>query len=264
MRQGGWPGRAAHAVVVQRAGGCGGSRCRRWQLAGGRLAYLTDSRNALPLPQAWIMPSGTVLCVDQGFSDWFGKGPEDCVGRPFTSLGAEQDQLLRWAGWGSCWLGGPARHWSWELGCALLACCWSGAPCLCTAGQHRPRPRHATPRHRLIETAQAATEAQFAAGEVALPETTFVHKYADAVPVSVRVSLGGTDTQRLLVVDIRRVGTVAANMMVRCAWLPARRADGRPACLPAVARLLGPTGDRAARLAACMLPAPVAGCREPA
>jgi hypothetical protein len=42
------------------------------------------------------MPSGTILCVDQRFSDWFGKTPEECVGRAFASLGAEQDKLLRW------------------------------------------------------------------------------------------------------------------------------------------------------------------------
>jgi hypothetical protein len=52
---------------------------------------------ALPccLLQAWVMPTGAILCVDQRFSDWFGKTPEDCVGKPFTTLGVEQDQLVK-------------------------------------------------------------------------------------------------------------------------------------------------------------------------
>lgn len=45
--------------------------------------------------QAWVMPTGAILCVDQRFSDWFGKTPEDCVGKPFMTLGVEQDQLVK-------------------------------------------------------------------------------------------------------------------------------------------------------------------------
>ncbi len=66
---------------------------------------------------------------------------------------------------------------------------------------------------RLIETAQAATEAEFNAGKITM-KTLFVHKYADAVPVALHISMGGTDTQRLWVVDIKRVGHVATDMLV--------------------------------------------------
>ena len=41
------------------------------------------------------MPSGAILCVDQRFTDWFGRTPDECVGKPFSWLGTEQDQLLK-------------------------------------------------------------------------------------------------------------------------------------------------------------------------
>ena len=96
------------------------------------------------------------------------------------------------------------------------------------------------PACRLIESAQATSEADFERGAVALKDTQFVHKYAEAVPVSIRVSLGGTDTQRLLVMDIRRVGNVAANMLVRRLLLERRCC--RPATRTAAAAGRGRKG----------------------
>jgi hypothetical protein len=69
---------------------------------------------------------------------------------------------------------------------------------------------------RLVEAAQAATETEFNSGQISM-KTLFVHKYADAVPVDLRISMGGTDTQRLWVVDIKPVGQVATDMMVSSA-----------------------------------------------
>ncbi len=43
--------------------------------------------------KAWVMPGGAILCVDQRFTDWFGKTPGDCVGRSLSSLAVEQDRL---------------------------------------------------------------------------------------------------------------------------------------------------------------------------
>ncbi len=49
-----------------------------------------------PDPQevkAWLMTSGTVLCVDQSFMDYAGWGPADLVGNAFNSLGTDQAQF---------------------------------------------------------------------------------------------------------------------------------------------------------------------------
>ncbi|WIA17635.1 hypothetical protein OEZ85_014441 [Tetradesmus obliquus] len=43
--------------------------------------------------KAWIMPGGIMLCVDARFTDWFGKSPVDCVGRPLSSLAVDGDAL---------------------------------------------------------------------------------------------------------------------------------------------------------------------------
>lgn len=46
---------------------------------------------------AWMMTQGTILCVDQRFSDWFGRSPTEVVGRPFNTLATEQVNCLkRW------------------------------------------------------------------------------------------------------------------------------------------------------------------------
>lgn len=36
---------------------------------------------------------GIMLCVDARFTDWFGKSPVDCVGRPLSSLAVDGDAL---------------------------------------------------------------------------------------------------------------------------------------------------------------------------
>jgi hypothetical protein len=43
--------------------------------------------------KAWLMPNGTILCVDQRFSDWFGRRPAEIVGKPFTCLARDQEEL---------------------------------------------------------------------------------------------------------------------------------------------------------------------------
>ncbi len=47
--------------------------------------------------RAWIMTQGTILCVDQRFSDWFGRGPNELVGRPFNTMATEQVRASTWA-----------------------------------------------------------------------------------------------------------------------------------------------------------------------
>jgi hypothetical protein len=41
----------------------------------------------------WVMTTGTVLCVDARFSDWFGKAHLDIVGKSVTTLAVEQDRI---------------------------------------------------------------------------------------------------------------------------------------------------------------------------
>lgn len=50
----------------------------------------------------WLMPTGTILCVDQRFTDWFGRPPADIVGKPFTSLAKEPELLQRVRGQLEC------------------------------------------------------------------------------------------------------------------------------------------------------------------
>lgn len=45
--------------------------------------------------KAWLMPTGAILCVDQRFSDWFGRHPAEVVGRPFTCLARDQEALQK-------------------------------------------------------------------------------------------------------------------------------------------------------------------------
>lgn len=54
------------------------------------------SQHIEPDPQevkAWLMTSGTVLCVDQSFMDYAGWGPADLVGSAFNNLGTDQAQF---------------------------------------------------------------------------------------------------------------------------------------------------------------------------
>lgn len=39
--------------------------------------------------KAWILPNGSILCVDLRFTDWLGKAPADCTGKMLVELGAE-------------------------------------------------------------------------------------------------------------------------------------------------------------------------------
>jgi hypothetical protein len=45
----------------------------------------------------WVMTTGTVLCVDARFTDWFGKAHVDIVGKPVTTLAVEQDRISEYA-----------------------------------------------------------------------------------------------------------------------------------------------------------------------
>lgn len=43
--------------------------------------------------KAWLMSTGTILCVDQSFSDYAGWGPHELVGRSFSTLGCKPSEL---------------------------------------------------------------------------------------------------------------------------------------------------------------------------
>lgn len=43
--------------------------------------------------KAWLLPTGTVLCVDLSFMDYAGWGPQELVGRAFSSLGTDSSEL---------------------------------------------------------------------------------------------------------------------------------------------------------------------------
>lgn len=36
--------------------------------------------------KVWLLPSGTVLCLDQHFTDYAGWGPAETQGKPFSML----------------------------------------------------------------------------------------------------------------------------------------------------------------------------------
>jgi hypothetical protein len=59
-----------------------------------------DSLNFLAFPlatfffyRAYVAPGGSILCADMRFMDWFGKDAAELQGKPFHSLGVEQGQL---------------------------------------------------------------------------------------------------------------------------------------------------------------------------
>jgi hypothetical protein len=54
----------------------------------------------------------------------------------------------------------------------------------------------------------------FARGRVAVTGAKLVHKYADALDVDLSLDLGGTDTQRIFVINIRRRNTMSDALMV--------------------------------------------------
>lgn len=43
--------------------------------------------------KAWLLTSGTMLCVDQSFLDYAGWQPDELVGRAFSSLGTDSSEL---------------------------------------------------------------------------------------------------------------------------------------------------------------------------
>jgi hypothetical protein len=43
--------------------------------------------------KAWLLPTGTTLCADLSFMDYAGWGPEELVGRAFSSLGTDSSEL---------------------------------------------------------------------------------------------------------------------------------------------------------------------------
>ncbi|GLC33063.1 hypothetical protein PLESTB_000374500 [Pleodorina starrii] len=110
---------------------------------------------------AWMMTQGTILCVDQRFSDWFGRSPNEVVGRPFNTLATEQDVLIK-----------------------------------------------------LLDLANASTEAEFQEGRVSSEQVHLLHKYTEPVACRLKITLGGTDSQRIFVVHIKRVRNDQTNMMV--------------------------------------------------
>lgn len=45
--------------------------------------------------KVWLLPSGTILAVDQQFTDYAGWGPMELVGKPFSSLGLNPEEIDR-------------------------------------------------------------------------------------------------------------------------------------------------------------------------
>lgn len=45
--------------------------------------------------KAFLLPAGSVLCVDQSFMDYAGWGPQELVGKPFSSLSVDPGELER-------------------------------------------------------------------------------------------------------------------------------------------------------------------------
>jgi hypothetical protein len=41
--------------------------------------------------------TGSILCIEQHFEDWFGRDGLKAVGEPFASLGIDMEGLHRWA-----------------------------------------------------------------------------------------------------------------------------------------------------------------------
>lgn len=43
--------------------------------------------------RAWMLTTGTMLCADQSFLDYAGWDPDELVGRAFSSLGVDSQEL---------------------------------------------------------------------------------------------------------------------------------------------------------------------------
>jgi hypothetical protein len=57
------------------------------------MGVLKPSPDDSGVVKAWVMPGGMVLCVDQRFTDWLGKVPTDCCGKPLASLAVDVDKM---------------------------------------------------------------------------------------------------------------------------------------------------------------------------
>jgi hypothetical protein len=64
---------------------------------------MADIRTIAAVSDIWLLchhlvslchpAGGIMLCVDARFTDWFGKSPIDCVGRPLSTLALDGDAL---------------------------------------------------------------------------------------------------------------------------------------------------------------------------
>ena len=99
-----------------------------------------------------MVAQGTILCVDQRFIDWFGRSPGELVGRPFNSIATEQVCMRVCVP--ACTSCGPApRDAATTLGDNLGVCgrVFATQDVLI----------------KLLDLANASTEAEFAEGRVA-------------------------------------------------------------------------------------------------
>ncbi len=67
---------------------------------------------------------------------------------------------------------------------------------------------------KMLDLANASTEAEFNEGRVTSEQVHLLHKYTDPVPCRLKMTLGGTDSQRIFVVHIKRMRNDQNNMMV--------------------------------------------------
>jgi hypothetical protein len=96
-------------LALEQAGGlwgAGDSQHRRIKPPGAHFQSCpSTSSNPQPVQpavgemKAWLLPSGGVLCVDQGFVDYTGWATGDLVGRALSSVALDPGELERC---GSC------------------------------------------------------------------------------------------------------------------------------------------------------------------
>jgi hypothetical protein len=142
------------------------------------------------------MPNGTILCVDQRFSDWFGRSPAEIVGKPFACLARDQQELQQV---GTCLAVLPRqRPPPGAPEPAALAAVLIGGPRLGqrdgAAAVAAPTAIMFPPRHpppQVLDLAERAGEEDFARGLVGARGVCFVHKYTAGVQVDVAVEMGG-------------------------------------------------------------------------
>ncbi len=182
------------------------------------------------------MPSGTILCVDQRFSDWFGRPPAEIVGKPFACLAHDQQELQQ-VGAGLVVL--PA-----VLRACVRACVAASVLQQWPMGLRSTGPKRLSTADRLVllqvlDSAERASEEDFARGLVGARGVRFVHKYTEGVQVDVAVEMGGgrahtaATTQHLLLTCCSIVA-----IMQRCVqktWLTSLVLCTAPSCCPHLA-----------------------------